>query len=140
MSETGGQMTLREIGEETYEDPILCQLREEVQQGRTGDAERSLIRMRSPRIGIRQSELGSESVHARNIKPIHLSIVDEALMVNNRAWIPEGLIHDTMRALHTKSHKCSSRMMRNAMQSLYLDSRNGSKSMLRRLDHSVKLS
>ena len=31
MSETGGQMTLREIGEETYEDPILCQLREEVQ-------------------------------------------------------------------------------------------------------------
>ena len=58
-------------------------------------------------------------MHARNIKPVHLSIVKEALMVNNRAWIPEGLIHDTMRALHTKSHKCSSRMMRKALQSIY---------------------
>ena len=75
MSETGGRMTLEEIGEKTFEDPVLCQLREEVQQGRTGDVERSLIRMRSPRIGIRQSELGSESMHARNIKPVHLSIV-----------------------------------------------------------------
>ena len=81
--------------------------------------ERSLIRMRSPRIGIRQSELGSGSMHARNISPIHLSVVNEALMVNNRAWIPEGLVHDTMRALDTKSHKCSSRMVRKAMQSVY---------------------
>ena len=94
-------------------------MREEVLQGRTGDVERSLIRMRSHRIGIRQSELGPGSMHARNIKPIHLSVVDEALMVNNRAWSPEGLVHDTMRALHTKSQKCSSRMVRKAMQSVY---------------------
>ena len=72
ISETRGQLTLREIGEKTYEDPILYQLREEVLQGRTGDVERSLIRMRSPRIGIRQSELGPGSMHARNIKPIRM--------------------------------------------------------------------
>ena len=75
--------------------------------------------MKSPRIGIKHSEQGSRPMHARNIKPIHLSVVDEALMVNNRAWIPEVLVPDTMRALHTKSHKCSSRMMRKAMQSVY---------------------
>ena len=112
-------MTLEEIGEKTFEDPVLCQLREEVQKGRSGDVERSLIRMKSPRIGIKQTELGSEKMHARNIKPIHLSIVRDAIMVNNRAWIPEGLIYDTMRALHTKSHKCYSRMMRKALQSVY---------------------
>ena len=112
MTEFGGRMTLEEIGEMTTEDPILCQMREEIRKGRSGEVERSLIRMKSPRIGMKQTELGSETMHVRNIKPIHLSIVQNAILVNNRAWIPEGLIFDTMRALHTKSHKCYSRMMR----------------------------
>ena len=30
VSEATGQLTLEEIGKKTYEDPILCQLREEV--------------------------------------------------------------------------------------------------------------
>ena len=75
--------------------------------------------MKSPRIGIRHYEQGSGPVHARNIKPIHLSVVDGALMVNNRACIPETLIGTTLRALHTESHKCSSRMMRKTVQSVY---------------------
>ena len=29
MSEFGGRMTLEEIGEKTFEDPVLCQLRED---------------------------------------------------------------------------------------------------------------
>ena len=37
MAEATGQLTLEDIGKRTYEDPILCQLREEVLQGRTGD-------------------------------------------------------------------------------------------------------
>ena len=75
--------------------------------------------MRSPRIGIKQSEFGAGPVHAQNIKPIHLSVVEGAVMVNNRAWIPRTLISTTLLALHTDSHKCSSRMMRKAVQSVY---------------------
>ena len=119
VAEVEGQLTMEEIGNETFEDPILCQLREEVLQGRTGDVERSLIKMKSPRIGIKHSEQGSGPVHAHNIKPIHLSVVDGALMVNNRAWIPDTLLGTTMWALHTKSHRCSSRMVRKAIQSVY---------------------
>ena len=72
MARVEGQLTLEKIGNETYKDPVLSQLRDEVLEGRTGDVERSLIKMRSPRIGIKHSELGSGSIHAQNIKPIHL--------------------------------------------------------------------
>ena len=40
-----GQLTLEEIGNETYEDPILSQLRDEILEARTGDIKKSLIRM-----------------------------------------------------------------------------------------------
>ena len=41
------------------------------------------------------------------------------MMVNNRAWIPITLISTATLALHTKSHKCTSRMMKKAIQSIY---------------------
>ena len=64
MARVEGQLTLEEIGNETYEDPVLSQLRDEILEGRTGDIKRSLINMRSPRIEIKQSELEAGPVHA----------------------------------------------------------------------------
>ena len=56
-----GQLILEKIGDETYEDPVLSQLRDEVLEGRTGDIEMSLIRMRSPWSAIKQTKFGSSS-------------------------------------------------------------------------------
>ena len=81
--------------------------------------EELLLRMKTPKIGIRPDNIGETSNKVESIKPHHLTVVDGAVLVNNRAWIPETLIKRTMRALQTDSHKCCSQMLRKAQSTIY---------------------
>ena len=114
---TGIQITLSEIGAYTDEDGPLSSLRGHITEGRTSDVEKILLQLKTPKIGIRQLENGILKITA--IKPIHLTVMEGAVLVNNRAWIPQLLIADILTVLHTESHKCVTRMFKKASQSIY---------------------
>ena len=100
-----------QIGAATDDDPVLATLHDGIVESMDDKIEVSLLRMKSPRIGIKPTEFGAGNPIMQNIKPIHLSVMEGAIMVNNRAWIPWTLISTIT--------KCCSRMMRKATQSVY---------------------
>ena len=113
------KITLQQIGATTDDDPALAALRDEIVESTNDKIEFSLLWLKSPRIWIKPTEFGAGNQIMQNIKPIHLSVLEGAILVNNRAWIPWTLISAVTKALHTDFHKCCSRMMRKATQSVY---------------------
>ena len=93
-------------------------MRSHIVEGKTGEVEKSLLQLKTPRIGVKQLD-GDGLCKLQAIKPIHLTVMEGAILANNRAWIPQSMVTDITKALHTDSHKCVTRMTKKASQSIY---------------------
>ena len=113
------QISLAKIARATFDHLVLAKLRETITEGNRADMEKIFVLLKTPRIGISLIHAQGTELKVEPIKLCHLSIIQGAVMVNNRAWIPNSLEWRVTQALHTDSHKCVTRMSRKAVKSVY---------------------
>ena len=86
------QITLSDIANTTDNDMMLSEMWEAINEEKQESMEQILVHLRTPRIGILPLyELGTE-LKVEPIKQTHLAVVQGAVMVNNKAWIPDSLV------------------------------------------------